>query len=127
MPETESLGCGAQADEASAVEHGQRPRYELADVVRQFGSRYLARHPASREQRKVLRAIARCRTSALGGHVDACDRCGHRRQSYNSCRNRHCPKCQGRNRTREDSHCKIESRRYEHDVLGGSPRSGQGR
>jgi hypothetical protein len=100
MPETESLGCGAQAVEAGAVEHGRRPRYELADVVRQFGSRYLARHPASREQRKVLRAIARCRTAALGGHVDACDSCGHRRQSYNSCRNRHCPKCQGRNRTR---------------------------
>jgi hypothetical protein len=47
------------------------------------------------EHRRVLNAIASCRTAALGGHVEACDRCGHRRIAYNSCRNRHCPKCQG--------------------------------
>jgi hypothetical protein len=50
--------------------------------------------------RRVLEAIAQCRTAALGGHVDACDSCGHERISYNSCRNRHCPKCQGTNRER---------------------------
>ena len=100
MPETESLGGGAPRDEGKDGGAWQRPRYELADVVRQFGASYLARHPASRQQRKVLRAIEACRTSALGGHVDGCDTCGHRRISYNSCRNRHCPKCQGRARDR---------------------------
>ena len=97
MPETESLVRGAQS-----VEGGHRrrhgPEYELADVVRRFGAGYLARHPATREQRKVLRAIARCRTADLGGHRDACGVCGYERVSYNSCRNRHCPKCQGRAR-----------------------------
>jgi hypothetical protein len=50
--------------------------------------------------RSVLRAIARCRTAALGGHVDRCDACGHQAISYNSCRNRHCPKCQAQARER---------------------------
>ncbi len=49
----------------------------------------------SSEQRRVLDDLARCRTAALGGHVEACDQCGHQRIAYNSCRNRHCPKCQG--------------------------------
>jgi hypothetical protein len=74
------------------------PRFELADVIDQFGAAYERTHRLSRQQRKVLRAIARCRTAALGGHVDACDACGHRQISYNSCRDRHCPKCQGRAR-----------------------------
>ena len=51
--------------------------------------------PSGRSSDRVLRAIARCRTAALGGHVEACDACGARRVAYNSCRNRHCPKCQG--------------------------------
>jgi hypothetical protein len=98
MPETESLVGRVQPVEAGDGDGRQRPEYELADVVRRFGARYLARHPATREQRKVLRAIERCRTAALGGHRDACDACGYERLSYNSCRNRHCPKCQGRAR-----------------------------
>ncbi|MFN8626236.1 MAG: IS91 family transposase [Candidatus Binatia bacterium] len=73
----------------------QRPRYEVADVVRAYGAAFLRTHPTSSAQRQVLRAIARCRTAALGGHVEGCDACGHRRIAYNSCRNRHCPKCQG--------------------------------
>jgi len=100
MPEAESLGGGVGACEADGSAKGQRPEFELADVVRRFGARYLAKHPASQGQRKVLRAIEQCRTSAMGGHVDECDRCGHRQNSYNSCRNRHCPKCQGRARAK---------------------------
>ena len=69
-------------------------RLEVADVVRQHGEQYLAECSASAEQRRVLRDIANCRTAALGGHVAQCDQCGHQTISYNSCRNRHCPKCQ---------------------------------
>ena len=72
-----------------------RPRYEVADVVRDHGDEYRRTHRVSAAQDKVLRHIAACRTAALGGHVDECVECGHIRTSYNSCRNRHCPKCQG--------------------------------
>jgi len=73
-----------------------RPRLEVADIVRASGARYRETHATtlSHAQRRVLSAIARCRTAALGGHVEACDRCEHQRIAYNSCRNRHCPKCQ---------------------------------
>lgn len=73
-----------------------RPSLEVADVLRAHGSEFLAQYgnSLSPDQRQVLRDIGRCRTAALGGHVEGCDRCGHRRISYNSCRNRHCPKCQ---------------------------------
>jgi hypothetical protein len=71
-----------------------RPRYEIADVVRAYGAEFLRTHPTSAAQRQVLRAIARCRTATLGGHVEGCDACGYKRIAYNSCRNRHCPKCQ---------------------------------
>lgn len=69
-------------------------RPELADVVRQYGAAYRAGRPVPRAHLKIMRAIARCRTPELGGHIDRCDQCGHERPSYNSCRNRHCPKCQ---------------------------------
>jgi hypothetical protein len=74
----------------------ERPRIELADIIRQHGDAYRAQHESSLSstQRRVMQAIAACRTAALGGHVEACDDCGHQRISYNSCRNRHCPKCQ---------------------------------
>ena len=75
-----------------------RPRFEVADVVREHAQEYLRTHPASVAQKKVLRNIAACRTAALGGHVDACDQCGVERISYNSCRDRHCPKCQSERR-----------------------------
>ena len=71
-----------------------RPLLEVADIFRQHGAAFRATHPLSPEQRRVMRAIQECRTSALGGHVDRCDACGFQRVSYNSCRNRHCPKCQ---------------------------------
>jgi hypothetical protein len=74
-----------------------RPPFEVADLIRTAGAAFIERnHPWIRWKHvKVLLAIARCRTAALGGHVDECTRCGHRAIiSYNSCRNRHCPKCQ---------------------------------
>jgi len=74
----------------------ERPKIELADIIRQHGDAYRAQHESSLSstQRRVMQAIAACRTAALGGHVEACDDCGHQRISYNSCRNRYCPKCQ---------------------------------
>jgi hypothetical protein len=72
----------------------QRPSatLELAEIVRRHGHRLGAVSP---EERRILRAIASCRTAALGGHVEQCDHCRHQRIAYNSCRNRHCPRCQG--------------------------------
>jgi hypothetical protein len=78
--------------------HGARPRLEVADIVRAYGAEYLRTHPTTGEQRRVLRAIATCRTVALGGHVEQCEDCSYQRIAYNSCRNRHCPKCQGKER-----------------------------
>ena len=73
-----------------------RPLFELADLVRSAGIAFFwrSRHWIRWTHIKVLLAIARCRTAALGGHIDRCTRCGHRAISYNSCRNRHCPRCQ---------------------------------
>ena len=73
-----------------------RPPVEVAEVFRQHGGAFLERYGdvLSCEQRRALKDIAACRTAALGGHVEACDQCGHQRIAYNSCRNRHCPKCQ---------------------------------
>jgi hypothetical protein len=71
-----------------------RPPFEVADVIRKAGDSFRQRTSLTWPQRKVLDAIARCRTAALGGHRDQCMRCGHQAISYNSCRNRHCPKCQ---------------------------------
>lgn len=71
-------------------------RLEVADVFRGGGEAFLDQYgkTLSREQHRALRAIALCRTRALGGHLEQCESCGHSRPSYNSCRNRHCPKCQ---------------------------------
>jgi hypothetical protein len=73
-----------------------RPQLEVADVIRVSGDAFLEHFgdSLSPEQRRALRDIAACRTAELGGHVEECDRCGHRQVAYNSCRNRHCPKCQ---------------------------------
>jgi hypothetical protein len=72
-----------------------QPQLEVAEVFREHEVEYLTAHGATAAQRQVLRAIQNCRTAVLGGHVEACNHCGHRRIAYNSCRNRHCPKCQG--------------------------------
>jgi hypothetical protein len=73
------------------------PALELADIIRRHGGALFdgSQMPLSTGQRRVLRALASCRTAALGGHVETCDCCQHQRIAYNSCRNRHCPKCQG--------------------------------
>ena len=70
------------------------PRFELADIVRTHRPDLENAACLSAAQRRVLTDVAQCRTAALGGHLDVCDDCGHERPSYNSCRNRHCPKCQ---------------------------------
>lgn len=67
---------------------------EVADVLRQYGPDYRESYNLPRNQLRAMHAIEVCRTAALGGHVDQCDSCGHQKISYNSCRNRHCPKCQ---------------------------------
>ncbi|SFD51358.1 Transposase zinc-binding domain-containing protein [Bosea sp. CRIB-10] len=72
-----------------------RPSLEVADILNRHGETYLARHRLSRGQLKVMGAIRACRTAALGGHVMACGDCDHATIAYNSCRNRHCPRCQG--------------------------------
>jgi len=71
-------------------------RLEVADVFRSHGEEYLSSYPTSFEQRRVLRNLTLCRTASLGGHKAKCDLCGHEEISYNSCRDRHCPKCQGK-------------------------------
>jgi putative transposase/transposase-like zinc-binding protein len=79
-----------------------RPPIEVADIVRAAGESFFesSRKWLTWLHLKVLNAILRCRTAALGGHVDACSKCGHAAVSYNSCRNRHCPKCQANARDR---------------------------
>ena len=77
-----------------------RPALELADIFGRHGPAYRGRHALCVAQHRVMRAIETCRTAALGGHKEECGHCGYRRISYNSCRNRHCPKCQSRARAR---------------------------
>jgi hypothetical protein len=98
-----------------------RPLIELADVIRAAADRLLDRHPAwlSWLHVKVLTAILRCRTAALGGHVDECSRCGHQATSFNSCRNRHCPRCQStaRDRWLDARRAELLPTRYSHVVF----------
>src|SRR6202048_2774451 len=77
-----------------------RPAIEIADIRRRHGDAYRRDHAGhlGRVERRVMSAIVACRTEALGGHAEACNDCGMTRIAYNSCRNRHCPKCQGRAR-----------------------------
>ncbi len=75
-----------------------RPKYELAEVIDRFEDDFETKHSPNSYVKRTLSALKRCRTSSLGGHVDKCDECGHIRISYNSCRNRHCPKCQNTQR-----------------------------
>src|SRR5258708_10531226 len=73
-----------------------RPALEVGYIFRKYGPEYRRQHGGSLsfQQLRVMRAFEVCRTAALGGNVEKCDQCGHRRISYNSCRNRHCTKCQ---------------------------------
>jgi hypothetical protein len=69
-------------------------RWEIADIFREFGHAYRKAHPMPLSHFKVMNAIEVCRTSYLGGHMKACSLCGYEHPAYNSCGNRHCPKCQ---------------------------------
>jgi hypothetical protein len=99
----------------------ERPKLEVADVFRRYGEAYRQEHVASFSlaHRRVMTAIAVCRTALLGGHVEQCDTCGHQRIFYNSCRNRHCPKCQSLARADwiEDRLAEILETQYFHVVF----------
>ena len=71
-----------------------KPAFELADILRRYAPAYRESHRLLREQERAVDAIVNCRPAALGGHVEECCQCSYTRISYNSCRNRHCPKCQ---------------------------------
>lgn len=82
----------------AAEEKSGRP--ELADIFRQYSESFQQTHRVSSCEQKVMRAVSLCRTQELGGHLDRCDTCGFERPAYNSCRNRHCPKCQSLGKAR---------------------------
>jgi hypothetical protein len=98
-----------------------RPKLEVADVFRHYGEAYRQEHGASlsRAQRRVLTAIEVCRTAVLGGHLEQCDHCAHRRNAYNSCSDRHCPKCQSLARAQwlEDRQAELLNTQYFHVVF----------
>jgi hypothetical protein len=79
-----------------------RPEWEVADVIQRYGEAFLHKHGGhlTGVQKRALRDLSRCRTAELGGHIDECLNCGYFRIAYNSCRNRHCPKCQAQTRAR---------------------------
>ena len=98
-----------------------RPRLEVADVFRRYGAAYRQQHAGSlsRGQLRVMSAIERCRTAALGGHLEQCNQCQFQRIAYNSCRNRHCPKCQSLARAQwiEDRQAELLDTQYFHVVF----------
>ena len=79
---------------------GDKKTPEMADIFCKYGKSYIESHPMPLEHYKIMNAIVVCRTAALGGHVEVCDSCGKTQYSYNSCRNRHCPKCQALTKAR---------------------------
>jgi hypothetical protein len=83
--------CAPSESKAPA---GPEAAPDLGEILRRQGADFCASHEVSPLQHRVLRALASCRTAALGGHLEQCAHCGHRRAVYHSCRNRHCPKCQ---------------------------------
>ena len=89
------LPLSSSSTAPAVLAHPSPPPFEVADIVRAYGTTFRATHLVSHEQARVLRAIAQCRTAALGGHVEQWVSCGAERVGYDSCRNRHCPKCQG--------------------------------
>lgn len=98
-----------------------QPQLEVAAVFRRYGAAYRKEHARSLSlgQHRVMRAVELCRTAALGGHVEQCDQCDHRRIAYNSCRNRHCPKCQSLARAQwlEDRQSELLPVEYFHVVF----------
>lgn len=92
---------------------------ELAEIFRRHGATYRAGHRTSGNQIRVIQAIEACRTAAMGGHLQACDRCGGLVHHYHSCRNRHCPKCQtlAKERWVETRQSELLATRYDHVVF----------
>lgn len=92
---------------------------ELQEIFQKYGAEYCRRHKISPEQGKAMRAITACRTAQLGGHMDTCPACGYEKPSYNSCRNRHCPKCQSlvKERWIEHQKCDLLNVGYFHVVF----------
>ena len=106
--------------EPCSAQGGQgRPRLEAADIFRAASGAYRDRYTPTPDQRKVMAAIEQCRTATLGGHLDVCTKCGHQAPSYNSCRNRHCPKCQSLAQARwiEQRRQRIVPTKYFHVVF----------
>ncbi len=97
----------------------KRPKWEVADIFRLYGKEYRCNHAIPLSHRKVMQSIELCRTSYLGGHVEKCGLCGFRKPSYNSCRNRHCPKCQSLTKARwiEDRKSELLPVGYFHNVF----------
>jgi len=99
----------------------ERPALEVGDVFRRYGDAYRQQHAGSlsRAQLRVMTSIQRCRTSALGGHIEQCDQCSYQRNAYNSCRDRHCPKCQSLARAQwiEDRQAELLDTQYFHVVF----------
>jgi len=98
-----------------------RPKWEVADIFRRYGGEYREKHGTSisTAERRVMSAIELCRTAALGGQIEQCDQCGHRCICYQSCRNRHCPKCQSLARAKwiEDRQDELLNCEYYHVVF----------
>jgi len=97
--------CEAHLDLSSGE---TRSRLELADILRHFGPSYAQTHSVSPVEQRIIDDLIACRTARLGGHIEHCSQCGFERQAYNSCRNRHCPKCQSVTKMRW-----VEARRAE--------------
>jgi hypothetical protein len=79
----------------ATADNFQRPKFEVSDIFRLYGKEYRTQNGMTKKQHTVMSAIENCRTSDYGFHVDQCNRCGHTEIDFNSCRDRHCPKCQG--------------------------------
>lgn len=96
-----------------------KPRYEVADVFQKYGQIYRNNHCLPLSHLKVMRSIETCRTDELGGHLERCCQCGHERNAYNSCRNRHCPKCQALAKAKwlEDRKAELLPVNYFHNVF----------
>ena len=98
-----------------------RPQFEVADVFRCYGADYRLQNGASMSnaQHRVMTAIEVCRTAVLGGHLEQCDQCGHQRNAFNSCANRHCPKCQSLARAQwlQDRQAELLNTEYFHVVF----------
>ena len=96
-----------------------KPQHEVADILALYGREFLQNNPIPSYKRKVLNDIEKCRTAHFGGHITQCPDCGHREASYNSCRNRHCPKCQGSKREKwiQDREADLLPVKYFHVVF----------